>query len=338
MIYPFIRPILFSLDAEFSHNVTFSILKSFQRSPFLSQPKNTGKGVSCFGLHFPNALGLAAGLDKNADCVPYFQSLGFGFIEVGTVTPLPQIGNPKPRLFRYPKEEALINRMGFNNEGVDYLVEKLKDLKRICPIGVNIGKNKDTPLELAGQDYSICFEKVYPFADYVTVNLSSPNTPGLRELQQKEYLRKILMPLQEARKIFADKTGKKVPILVKISPDVSSMQLNEIVDELINLKIEGVIATNTALMRPPGLSEVNQEGGLSGAPLTNLSTNIVRKIYQRAGNVLPIIAVGGIMNANDAKEKLEAGAKLVQIYTGLIYRGPRIINEIIGSDVRIAGE
>lgn len=286
----------------------------------LPQPKVEQSSIQCMGLTFLNRVGLAAGLDKNGECVKAWQSLGFGFVEVGTVTPRAQSGNSKPRLFRLIKERAIINRLGFNNRGVDYLLSQLRDVKRVCPIGINIGKNRDTPLERASEDYRVCFEKAYALADYVTVNISSPNTPGLRSLQQSDLMRSIIAPLIEDRKRLADRYGKQVPIVVKVSPDLEPEEIALLVDDLIHLAIDGVIATNTTM--------VKEGGGLSGAPLKAKSTKVVELIHQRAGERLPIIAVGGILTPEDAKEKLEAGAKLIQLYTGLIYEGPRLIRNI----------
>lgn len=329
MWYNAIRPILFALDAEFTHNAAIALLK---RAPIIKKAPSNEHAVQVFGLTFPNPIGLAAGLDKNAECLNAWEAMGFGFIEVGTVTPKPQYGNTKPRLFRLPKSHALINRLGFNNKGVDYLIEQLVNHTRHCPIGVNIGKNRDTDLNNAAQDYSICFEKVYPYADYVTVNLSSPNTPGLRQLQEGEMLDSIMQPLKALQQQLADKYTKYVPILVKIAPDLEEEALHSIIDGLLRLKVDGVIATNTTLSRS-GLQRDDsmqvEVGGLSGKPLFDRSTAIVEKIAQQAGDALPIIAVGGIMHPKQVQEKFKAGAKLVQLYTGLIYRGPRLIQDIL---------
>lgn len=333
-MYKLIRPLLFSFDAEFSHNLTLGALKKLNRLGFLSKCTETSKKpVNCLGLTFPNPIGLAAGLDKNGECIPAWAWMGFGFIEVGTVTPLAQVGNPKPRLFRLTQDKALINRMGFNNNGVDYLLERIKSSQRTCPIGINIGKNKDTPLEKATNDYLVCFQKAYAFADYVTVNLSSPNTPGLKSLQHGEQLNNILIPLVEERKRQADKIQKFVPIVVKISPDLTQDEIKHIVDLLIAAKVDGVIATNTTVIRPKTLEAKSayQEGGLSGMPLFEASTQVVSTIYQHVGDKLPIIAVGGIFSPLQAKAKLQAGAKLVQIYTGLIYQGPGLVKKLVNS-------
>ncbi|MBN9289233.1 MAG: dihydroorotate dehydrogenase (quinone) [Gammaproteobacteria bacterium 39-13] len=332
MWYKLIRPLLFALDPEFSHNLTLGVLeKLHQCGAFSSVPlMPSSLSVNCFGLTFPNPIGLAAGLDKNGECVPAWQSFGFGFVEIGTVTPRPQAGNSKPRLFRLPANEAVINRMGFNNKGVDYLVQRVASYKRTCPLGINIGKNKDTPLEAAAQDYLACFQKVYALADYVTVNLSSPNTPGLKSLQHGEMLRSIIIPLKNEQERLSGTLGKKVPILVKISPDLEAEELKLIVNDLLDLQIEGIIATNTTIKRDATLMPryAKEEGGLSGKPLFRASTEVVRKIHQLAGSDLPIIAVGGVSSVLEAKEKFAAGAKLVQLYSGLIYQGPGLVTEI----------
>lgn len=332
MWYRLIRPLLFALDAEFSHNLTLNTLKFFHQYGAFSKapPMASSLAVNCFGLRFANPIGLAAGLDKNGECLLCWQSLGFGFVEIGTVTPRAQIGNPKPRLFRLPSDKAIINRMGFNNKGVDYLINRLNAYRLSCPIGINIGKNRDTPLEVSAQDYLICLQKVYAYADYVTVNLSSPNTPGLKSLQHGQMLRSILVPLKEEQHRLSDTLNKKVPILVKISPDLTAEEIKLIVEDLLKFEIDGIIATNTTVQRSPTLKSAHakEEGGLSGEPLFNASTDVVRHIYQQAGDALPIIAVGGVSSASQAKEKFAAGAKLVQLYSGLIYHGPGLIKEI----------
>lgn len=332
MWYEITKPFLFLLEAEQAHHLTLSSLKMGQQCGLIRQRKPlVNKTVHCFGLEFPNPIGLAAGLDKNAECLTAWSNLGFGFIEVGTVTPKPQIGNPKPRLFRLQKDHALINRMGFNNYGVSYLVERLKAHQRVCPIGVNIGKNKDTPLHLAHEDYVYCFEKVYPFASYVTVNLSSPNTPDLKSLQHGDLLKSVLIPLKEQQKVLAQRYQKTVPILVKISPDLNIEEVQDIVKTLLELRVEGIIATNTTVQRPPQLRSLRkgETGGLSGEPLFEKSNQIVAAIYQMAGDDLPMIAVGGVSKPMDAIQKLKLGAKLVQIYTGLIYQGPKLVRDIV---------
>lgn len=283
-----------------------------------------------FGLTFPNPVGLAAGLDKNGDYIDALATLGFGFLEIGTVTPRPQPGNPAPRLFRLPQAEAIINRMGFNNQGVDHLLERVRAARYRGVLGINIGKNFDTPVERALDDYLLGFGKVYASASYVTINISSPNTPNLRQLQRREALENLLRPLKDAQQRLADEHGKYVPLIVKIAPDLSDGEIVDVADAVRATNIDGVIATNTTLSREGvnGLAHAQEAGGLSGAPLTALATQVVRKLNAALSGEVPVIAAGGIMRAQDAVEKVEAGASLVQIYTGFIYRGPRLIREI----------
>jgi dihydroorotate dehydrogenase len=327
MYKSFIRPILFKFDPEEVHYFTFSVLKKF---PFLTkiflpkpiEDKRLEREV--FGLKFKNPVGLAAGFDKDAKMFHELSDLGFGFVEIGTLTPKAQDGNPKKRLFRLKEDSAIINRMGFNNGGVDAAVERLKKNKNVL-IGGNIGKNKVTPNEDAVNDYIICFEKLFDHVDYFVVNVSSPNTPNLRELQDKEPLTKLLGTLQEIN----SKKEKPKPILLKIAPDLSDDQLLDIIDIIKETQIAGVIATNTTLSRDNLQSENKKEtGGLSGKPLTKRSTEVIRFLYEKSGKAFPIIGVGGIHCAEDALEKLEAGASLVQLYTGFIYEGPELIREI----------
>lgn len=322
-----IRPILFKFDPEEVHYFTFSLLKNF---PFLAkifllkpiEDKRLEREV--FGLKFKNPVGLAAGFDKDAKMFSELSDLGFGFIEIGTLTPKPQDGNPKKRLFRLKEDSAIINRMGFNNGGVDAAVERLKSNKNVL-IGGNIGKNKITANEDAVNDYIICFEKLFPYVDYFVVNVSSPNTPNLRALQEKEPLTKLLSELQKRN---AEKEKQK-PFLLKIAPDLTDEQLLDIIDIVNETKIAGVIATNTTLSRE-GLVSSNKDetGGLSGKPLTKRSTEVIRFLSEKSGKAFPIIGVGGIHSAEDALEKLEAGASLIQLYTGFIYEGPQLIHDI----------
>lgn len=332
MFYQAIRPLLFAVDAESAHELTLWTLKKLHQVGLFhdSQPINK-QPVECFGLHFANPLGLAAGLDKNGECIPAWNAMGFGFVEVGTITPRPQEGNPKPRLFRLPENAAIINRMGFNNKGVDYLVSRLQQVHSQSPLGVNIGKNKDTELKDAWQDYVHCYQKVFQYADYVTVNISSPNTPDLRQLQKGEWLKGILLPLKQEQQKLSDKYHKQVPILVKIAPDMDTEALLALVEDLVSLKIEGIIASNTTIERPSDLKGqfIGESGGLSGAPLFSRSTHMIQTIYQAVGEQLPIVAVGGIMSPSQAKAKLAAGARLIQIYSGLIYQGPGLVKQII---------
>ena len=329
-----IRPILFKFDPEEVHHFSFSFLKNFGflAKLFLPKPiedKRLEREV--FGLKFKNPVGLAAGFDKDAKLFNELSDLGFGFIEIGTLTPKPQAGNDKKRLFRLKEDSAIINRMGFNNGGVDEAIARLKknslqqaQTDKIL-IGGNIGKNKATPNQEAVNDYKICFEKLFPYVDYFVVNVSSPNTPNLRELQDKKPLTELLSTLQNLNL----EKPKQKPILLKIAPDLSDSQLLDIIDIIKETQIAGVIATNTTLSRENLISENKTEtGGLSGKPLTKRSTDVIRFLSEKSGKAFPIIGVGGIHTAQDAIEKLDAGASLVQLYTGFIYEGPELINEI----------
>lgn len=326
-----IRPLLFKFDPEKVHHFTFSVLKGIHKIPFVSNIIRQKYVIEdprlereIFGLKFKNPVGLAAGFDKDARLYQELSNFGFGFIEIGTITPKPQEGNPKTRLFRLPQDSAIINRMGFNNGGVIDVVERLKKNKNVL-IGGNIGKNKVTPNEKAIYDYLICFDVLYDVVDYFVVNVSSPNTPNLRELQDKEPLKNLLQTLQDRNKT---KPTLK-PILLKIAPDLTDEQLLDIIDIVKSTKIAGVIATNTTISREGLKSEnLKETGGLSGKPLKNRSTEVIRFLSQKSGNAFPIIGVGGIHSADDALEKLEAGASLVQLYTGFIYEGPKLIKEI----------
>lgn len=322
-----IRPILFKFDPEKVHYFTFSFLKNFPLVAKIFTPnpiEDQRLQREVFGLKFKNPVGLAAGFDKDAKMFKELSNLGFGFVEIGTLTPQPQDGNPKKRLFRLKEDSAIINRMGFNNGGVDAAMERLKKNKNVL-IGGNIGKNKITPNENAVNDYIICFEKLFDHVDYFVVNVSSPNTPNLRELQDKEPLTKLLSTLQNLNL----KKIKPKPILLKIAPDLTNEQLLDIIDIVKDTGIAGVIATNTTLSRE-NLQSTNKEemGGLSGKPLTKRSTEVIRFLSEQSGKAFPIIGVGGIHSAEDALEKLEAGASLVQLYTGFIYEGPQLIREI----------
>ncbi|MGZ5273188.1 MAG: quinone-dependent dihydroorotate dehydrogenase [Kaistella sp.] len=322
-----IRPILFKFDPEEVHYFTFSLLKNFGFLTKIFFPKpleDPRLEREVFGLKFKNPVGLAAGFDKDAKMFSELSDLGFGFIEIGTLTPKPQDGNPKKRLFRLKEDSAIINRMGFNNGGVDEAVERLKKNKNVL-IGGNIGKNKVTPNEEAVNDYIICFEKLFPYVDYFVVNVSSPNTPNLRALQEKEPLTQLLGTLQNLN----SEKQKPKPILLKIAPDLTDEQLLDIIDIVKDTKIAGVIATNTTLSREGLVSENKVEaGGLSGKPLAKRSTEVIRFLSEKSGKAFPIIGVGGIHSAEDALEKLEAGASLIQLYTGFIYEGPELIREI----------
>lgn len=334
-MYSLARKWLFSKDAEQSHELTLSLLKRFKHTPLALawRQKVQGKPVTVMGIEFPNAVGLAAGLDKNAECIDAFAQMGFGFIEVGTVTPRPQPGNPKPRLFRIIEKEAIINRMGFNNLGVDHLVEQVKNSRFNGVLGINIGKNKDTPEADAVNDYIHCMQKVYPHASYITVNISSPNTPGLREFQHGSALHDLLAALKTEQAKLAEQHSRYVPIAVKIAPDLTLEGIQAITDALIEHNIDAVIATNTTLSRDAvvGFPHADEAGGLSGKVLFDASTDVVRHIAERAQGRLPIIAVGGIDSSDAAQAKIAAGASLVQIYTGFIYHGPKLIRDVVNA-------
>ncbi|HCM47318.1 MAG TPA: quinone-dependent dihydroorotate dehydrogenase [Colwellia sp.] len=333
MFYPAIRKVLFQFDAENIHDLTIKGLKSTGKSPLnvFYKQQVQDKPVTVMGINFPNPVGLAAGLDKNGECINAFAAMGFGFIEVGTVTPRPQPGNDKPRIFRLPSANAVINRMGFNNKGVDYLVSQVQAANFKGVLGINIGKNKDTPDENAKDDYIHCMRKVYDLATYITVNISSPNTPGLRSLQYGEALNELLSVLKAEQGILTEKYGKYIPLAVKIAPDLNGDEVKSIAKSLIDNGIDGVIATNTTLSREgvEGLEFGTEQGGLSGAPVKDKSTLVIKLLSEALNNKLPIIGVGGIASSNDANEKLQVGASLVQIYTGFIYQGPPLVKEII---------
>jgi len=333
-MYRCLRPLLFSFDPEVSHNLTLSSLAMASRVGLTRSllPEPIVDQYQCMGLTFRNRVGLAAGLDKNAECIPAWQDLGFGFIEVGTVTPLAQAGNPKPRMFRLPQHQSIINRMGFNNDGLQVLqrnVQRARTGGLHVPLGINIGKNKSTSAELAVNDYLACLDAVYQLADYVTVNLSSPNTPGLRDLQFGEALDTLLQPLIDKRQYLADKFAHHVPLLVKIAPDMADEDLRSVVDRLVKFGIEGVIATNTTIDRVAvsGSPHAEEAGGLSGKVLFEKSTRVVRLLSEHLQGAMTIVGVGGICAPDDAKQKIAAGASLVQLYSGLVYRGPELIGE-----------
>jgi dihydroorotate dehydrogenase len=332
-LYTLIRRVLFLFPAEFSHKLGLAGLKLIYRLGLVSlfASRNKNQVVEAFGLQFSNPVGLAAGLDKNGDYIDALGALGFGFIEVGTVTPKAQPGNPKPRLFRLSKHQALINRMGFNNKGVAHMVERLKRRRFSGVVGVNIGKNYTTPLEQAHEDYLFCLRELYAFADYIVVNLSSPNTPGLRALQFGEGLNTLLGVLKAEQKELAAKHGKHVPLLLKIAPDITDKECEDIAQALLNYKMDGVIAGNTTISRA-GVEDSafsNEAGGLSGVPLEARSMDIVNKLNQHLRGTIPIIGVGGIHDYASAERKYKAGAELLQLYTGFIYRGPKLITEAI---------
>ena len=333
MFYSAIRKVFFKFDPEAIHELTIKGFKATGASPLNMLYKQTipNKPVEVMGIKFPNPVGLAAGLDKNGECIKAFEALGFGFIEVGTVTPRPQPGNDKPRIFRLPEANAIINRMGFNNKGVDYLVDQVIKANYSGVLGINIGKNKNTPDENAKDDYIHCMRKVYDFATYITVNISSPNTPGLRSLQYGDALNELLSALKAEQTSLAEQYGKYVPVAVKIAPDLNAEEINSIAECLIANNIDGVIATNTTLARDKvsHLPFGNEQGGLSGAPVKEKSTEVIQLLAKALDNKLPIVGVGGIASAADAQEKIDAGAKLVQVYTGFIYQGPQLIKDIV---------
>lgn len=333
----FIRPLLFLVDPEVIHHFTFGFLKFWCRIPgvrailalFYSY-KSPQLGKTLFGVHFPNPVGLAAGFDKDARMIDELSALGFGFIEIGTVTPKAQPGNDKPRLFRLPADNALINRMGFNNKGAHHAAERLKSRRPGVVVGGNIGKNKITPNEEAVKDYELCFEELYPYVDYFVVNVSSPNTPGLRDLQEKEPLKKLLMGM----KMLSNTKPKPKPVLLKIAPDLTLTQLDDIVEILRESGTDGVIATNTTISReglktPKDVVAKIGAGGLSGKPVRERSTEVIAYLRAKMGQGYPIVGVGGIMKPEDAVEKLKAGADLVQVYTGFVYEGPAFVKRIL---------
>ncbi len=329
MLYrSFARPLLFALPPEWVHHASLaamthtplvSLIEPFARRAFPAMERKL------FGLTFPNPIGLAAGFDKNAEGVNVWPRLGFGFMELGTITPRPQPGNPRPRIFRLPAEQGLINRLGFPNIGAEKVAQRLEKIKAagrwpITPVGLNLGKNKDTPLAEAGRDYVTCFRRTRELADYFVVNVSSPNTPGLRELQGGAFLDSILGPLRD------EDPDAKLPLLIKIAPDLTEAQVADVVNATEKYRLAGIIATNTTIDKR-GLS-VQEEGGASGRPLTARSTEIIRTVHRLTGGRVPIIGVGGIFNAEDAREKFEAGASLLQIYTGFVYEGPLVVRKL----------
>ena len=332
-MYSLIRPLLFALDAETAHRFTLYGLDVAHRSNFLhvvAKPP-AELPVSVFGIDFPNPVGLAAGLDKNADHLDALGALGFGFVEVGTTTPRPQPGNDKPRMFRLPRHEAVINRLGFNNAGVDALVRNVQSSSYRGVLGINIGKNKDTPNDKAVEDYLFCLERVYAHASYVTVNISSPNTQGLRDLQEEATLRRFIDTLREAQERLGSQAGKRKPMLLKIAPDLAEAELDGIAEVLLATGIDGLICTNTTIERGAVESDPHgrETGGLSGRPLYARSTEVLRGMRRRLGERVPIVGVGGILEGDHAAGKIAAGASLVQLYSGMVYRGPELIAECV---------
>lgn len=331
-MYSLAKPLMFQCDPEYVHELTIkglaktqhNALAALYRRPQIINP------VEVMGLTFDNPVGLAAGLDKNGDCIDAFAAMGFGFIEIGTVTPKAQEGNEKPRLFRIKQADAIINRMGFNNHGIDYLIENVKRARYSGVLGINIGKNKDTPIEHGKDDYIICMEKAYAHAGYITVNISSPNTPGLRSLQYGEALDDLLGSLKDKQAELALIHNKQVPLLVKIAPDLSMAEIEQVADSLVRFNIDGVIATNTTLDRELvfDLPHAHEAGGLSGRPVQSKSTWVIQELSRRLNDHLPIIGVGGIDSLTAGREKMAAGASLVQIYSGFIYQGPKLIQQL----------
>ena len=329
-MYRYIRPLLFLLNPELAHHISMKGLKLACFFGLIKRKNITSKPIIMMGLKFPNRIGLAAGLDKNAEYITPLSKLGFGFIEVGTVTPRSQPGNSKPRSFRLIEEEGIINRFGFNNVGIDQFIKNIKKAKFNGILGINIGKNFDTPIDRAVEDYLTCFRKAYLYAGYIAINISSPNTKNLRHLQSDKYLEMLLKVLKNEQKILHKKFKKLVPFVVKVSPDNSSNQLDSIANLLLKYKVDGVIATNTTIDRK-GISDSKysvEEGGLSGAPLNKKSTNVIKHLNKCLNGKIPIIGVGGIITANDGIEKIKNGASLIQIYTGLIFKGHGLVNEL----------
>lgn len=329
MCYSLLRPLLFLLPPETAHHITLSTLALAARCGIKARPApSTPRTV--MGLQFPNPIGVAAGLDKNGDYIAGLAALGFGFIEIGTVTPKPQSGNPKPRLFRLPKAEALINRMGFNNRGVDYLVARVQQTAFSGILGINIGKNATTPLHEAASDYLYGLQRVYPYASYITVNISSPNTPGLRQLQDTAALDALLQQLKNAQAELAQQHSKYVPLVVKIAPDVALEQLPDMARIFIKQRIDGIIAGNTTVTRPDvqGLTHADETGGLSGRPLFTRALTVVQQLVTCLQGEIPVIACGGITTQDDAAAMLAAGASLLQVYTSLVYHGPKVIKAL----------
>ncbi len=329
--YTLLRPAMFALDAETAHYLTLNGLNAANRLGLMSlaASRPAADPRTVMGLTFPNPVGLAAGLDKNGEVIDALAALGFGFVEIGTVTPLPQPGNPRPRLFRIPEVQGIVNRMGFNNEGVDALIANVKRANFKGVLGINIGKNAATPIERAADDYLIGLRKVYEHASYVTVNISSPNTKNLRQLQGGDELDALLAQLKAEQEKLAQQHGRYVPLAVKIAPDLDAEQIRQIASLLMRHRIDGVIATNTTLSREgvEGLRHGDEAGGLSGAPVRDKSTAVIRALAAELQGALPIIGVGGILSGADAAEKMQAGASLVQVYSGLIYRGPALVAE-----------
>ncbi|WP_416191419.1 quinone-dependent dihydroorotate dehydrogenase [Neisseria sp. CCUG12390] len=332
-MYALARSALFRLDPEKAHHLTLNGLKTLHKLGLIPITDNRGKPTELMGLNLPNPVGLAAGLDKNGECIDAFGALGFGFLEVGTVTPKPQPGNPKPRLFRVPEHQGIINRMGFNNDGIDAMIKNIEAASYKGILGINIGKNAVTPIENAADDYLICLEKAYAHADYITVNISSPNTKNLRALQGGDELSALLETLKNKQAHLSAAHGKYVPLAVKIAPDLDEAQIADIAHVVKNVEMDGIIATNTTIDKSSlGNHALAQEqGGLSGLPVREKSDQVLKLLAGHIDGALPIIGVGGIMEGRDAAEKIRLGATAVQIYSGLIYKGPALIKECVAA-------
>jgi dihydroorotate dehydrogenase len=337
-MYTLLRPLLFSLDAETAHHLTLESLQLAARTGALRRciASVAPAPRKVMGIDFPHPVGLAAGLDKNGDYIDALAALGFGFLEIGTITPRPQPGNPRPRMFRLPQAQAVINRMGFNNQGVDALLANVQRANYRGVLGINIGKNFDTPIERAADDYLICLRKVYSSASYVTVNISSPNTKNLRQLQQSDELGQLLGALKDERERLADRHGRRVPLALKIAPDLDESQIAVIADLLVMHGIDAVIATNTTLARDAvaRLPHGAEAGGLSGAPLTAQAQAVTVQLAAKLGGAVPVIGVGGIMNGTDAAARIKAGASLVQVYSGLVYAGPALVSDCVNAIIK----
>ena len=332
-MYSLVRPILFRFDAEKAHHFTLNSLRSIEKLGLLPKVDSHTRPTELMGLQLPNPVGLAAGLDKNGECIDAFAALGFGFVEIGTVTPKPQPGNPQPRLFRVPEHQGIINRMGFNNHGIDAAIRNIEKSAYRGILGINIGKNAVTPIENAADDYLICLEKAYAHADYITVNISSPNTKNLRALQGGDELTALLTALKDKQAQLAASHGRYVPLAVKIAPDLDETQIADIAHVVQNVEMDGIIATNTTIDKTAlGNHPLSQEqGGLSGLPVREKSNLVLRRLAEILGSTVPIIGVGGIVCGEDAAEKLRLGATAVQLYSGLIYQGPELVRECMDS-------
>lgn len=335
-MYALLQKLLFQLSPETAHHLSLSSLSVLNKLGILTlfKPKYEGQAVEVMGLKFPNKIGLAAGLDKNGDHIQALSNLGFGFVEIGTVTPRPQPGNPQPRLFRLPEAKAIINRMGFNNNGIDYLLEqvdKAREADFTGIIGINIGKNFDTAVEDATEDYLIGLRKAYPYASYITVNISSPNTPGLRDLQYGAELNKLLAALKTEQMKLVSEYKVYKPIAIKVAPDLDEAEIKDIAESLLDNQMDALIATNTTLARDAvaGMEHGDEAGGLSGEPVRERSTEVIRQFHAVLKDRVPIIGVGGVSSAKDAQDKIDAGASLVQVYSGLIYEGPGLIKKLL---------